>query len=340
MVKVKKKKGKKAKRKPTKDMFAKGGLNLLLLGGFVGIFYQTLYLLITIEAIEEPSLEIFERIFWEMGTLFLFIGLVLACFHFLKEEEFFKKHTGSFLVSGAVLSLIVTIYSQYDVIIGLKDQTIVLKSFVTAYLPKIMGNFSRLYIFLGVSVLGIYFWGRRKGKRVAAEFLIAGCTAGVVALVIYVYNGYDTYKMFLEMYSIEKEMVISRFLFPDILNHTSRLLVLVGVLLFSASVIWAGHNLRKWTGRAWFFGGILGAFHGFVLLSLDSEMIHNEISGVRQSIMELTPYSTTLKDNALVIETLKEFYVKKMIPTYMDQFFWIAIFTGIAAVAVYFWVRK
>lgn len=73
---------------------------------------------------------------------------------------------------------------------------------------------------------------------------------------------------------------------------------------------------------------------------MDSRSIRSEITSVRQSIMQLTPYSTSFKDQMLTVETLKEFYVKKMIPLYLEDSLWILVFTGITAIGIYLWLRE
>lgn len=340
MVKAKtKKKKKKVKPEPARDMFITGGLNLLFLGGFIGIFYHTLYLLISVETHVEESVILISDIFYGLGMLCLFFGIIFVSYTFLKETEHLKKYTGSFLVAGGILSFLPVVYSQYDKIIGLKEQTIALQSFVTLHASTIMVNLGKLYFFAGVICVGMYLWGRRQQRSWAAAFFISGVVCVCVNLVISIYNSYDTYKMFMEMYATSRDLIISQFLFPDLLNIISRLLVVIGVLLLSVFYL-SKYRLKKWTGRIWVFGGAVGVFHWFLRLSLDSQTIHNEITGVRQSIMQLTPYSTSLKDLPLTIETLREFYVKKMIPLYLEDGLWIIVFAGIALMGIYFWVRE
>ena len=338
MVKAKKKK-KKKKPEPTRDMFVTGGLNLLFLGGFIGIFYHTLYVLIAVEAHIEESVTLLSDIFYGLGMLFLFFGIVFVSYTFSKEVDYLKKYTGSFFVAGGILSLLPVVYSQYDKIIGLKEQTIALQSFITLHAPTIMVNLGKLYFFAGAICVGIYLWGRRQQRPWAAAFFIGGAVCACVYLVISVYNSYDTYKMFMEMYATSRDLIISKFLFPDLLNIISRLLVVIGVLVLSISYL-SKYRLKKWAGRTWVFGGVGGVFHWFLRLSLDSQDIHNEITGVRQSIMQLTPYSTSLKDLPLTIETLREFYVKKMIPLYMEDGLWIIVFAGVALIGVYLWAKE
>ncbi len=338
MVKAKKKK---VKKEPTHDMFVTGGLNMLFLGGFIGIFYHTLYLLLSVEThFEEASFVLISDLFYGLGMLCLFFGIVFASYSFLKGNDYLKKYAGSFLVAGGILSFLPVVYSQYDKIMGLKEQAIALQSFITLHTPAIMVNFSKLYFFAGAVCLGMYLWGRRQRRSWAAAFFIAGAACACVNLIVSAYNSYDTYKMFMEVYGTEsKELIISQFLFPDLLNIISRLLVVIGVLLLSVVYLWK-YRLKKWTGRAWVFGGVTGVFHWFLRLSLDSQMIRQDITGVRQSIMQLTPYSTSYRDLPLTIETLREFYVKKMIPSYMESGLWVVIFAGIALLGIYFWVRE
>lgn len=340
MVKAKKKK-KRVKTEPTRDMFVTGGLNMLFLGGFIGIFYHTLYLLISVEThFAEASFVLISDLFYGLGMLCLFFGIVFASYSFLKGTEYLKKYAGSFLVAGAALSFLPVIYSQYDKIMGLREQTIALQSFITLHTPTIMVNFCKLYFFAGAVCAGVYLWGRRQQRSWAAAFFIAGAVCACVNLVISVYNSYDTYKMFLEIYgTASRDLIISQFFFPDLLNIISRLLVVIGVLLLSVFYLWK-YRLRRWTGRIWFFGGAVGVFHWFLRLSIDSQGIRQDITGVRQSIMQLTPYSTSYRNLALTIETLREFYVKKMIPTYMESGLWVVVFAGIALMGIYFWVRE
>ena len=113
MVKAKKKK-KRVKEKAAHNMFVKGGLNLLLMGGFIALFYQTLYILISMESqTNEISYQFFIQFFKDVGFLFLFVTLVLLCVFYLKEIEFFQKHAGSFLIGSTVLSFPAVIYQRF-----------------------------------------------------------------------------------------------------------------------------------------------------------------------------------------------------------------------------------
>ena len=116
--------------------------------------------------------------------------------------------------------------------------------------------------------------------------------------------------------------------------------ILAGTLLLAASHILEKYDMRKWTGRTWLVGGITGAFYKFTSLGIGSQTIHDEILRVRQYIMELTPYSTSLNDLPLTTETLREYYIKKMIPVYMDHALWIMVFSAIALLGIYFWSKK
>ncbi len=338
MVKVKKKK--RVKQKAVRTMFSSGGLDLLVMGGVIGLFYQTLYLLITVEAqTAEVSYYLFWRLFQEMGILFLFLGIVLVSYSFLKEEESMKKFGGSSLISGALLSLPVVVYSTYKAVTGLEGQTVTLKSFLTTTAPNIVGNFSKVYIFAGVLFLGIFFWGHRRARTAAAAFFVGGAILGCIFMVIWGYNTYETSKAFLEMYPDSRDLIFAQFLFPDVLNIIYRLLLTIGVLTYTVYYL-SKYNLKRWTGRIWFFGGAVGFFHWLLRFRLDSTAVHREVVGVRQAIMQLTPYSTSLKDQALTIETMKEFYMKKMIPTYVEPSVYAIICAGIAAIALYLWTRE
>ncbi|MGD2248533.1 MAG: hypothetical protein PVF58_09000 [Candidatus Methanofastidiosia archaeon] len=341
MVKVKKKKKKIRKEAPISSMFSQGGMKMLVLGGVAAIFYYTIYLLVSVEAqLEDVSLILVKNTSYGLGMLFLVFGIVFVSYHFLKEKEFFKIYGGACLISAALLTLPSVIHSQYEAGVFLKGQEITLKSFLTSHFFTFMTNTGKAYFLVGALFLGIYLWGYRKKRLWAAAVFIAGAITLCIALVISFYNTYEMYKTFLEMYSTSKDLIISRFLFPNLLNDSSRLLVMLGVFLFPASYIGKRYVLRKWTGRVWTFGGIAGAFRGFLRLGIDSEMIHNEIVSVRQSIMQLTPYSTSFKEYPLTIETLKEFYVKKMLPVYLEHTFVIAIFIGIALLGIYLWARE
>lgn len=343
MVKAKKKK-KKVKRKVSQDMFVKGGLNLFMMGGFITIFYQVLYLLITLETTlssEEVSYTLILKIFKELGIVFLFLGLIFLCYSILKEEEFFTKHTGTFLISGALLSLIAGFYALYDVISSQAEQVFSSETFVITVLPELMSNIGRVYLFVGAFFLGIFVWGFRAKRKWAAEFFVAGAAAGCGALVLLMYGVYENSTFFLEMYGeANRELIISQILLPGMMQAISLFLVFAGGLLLSASYIWTAFKFRKWAGRLLLFGGVAGAFHGFIRLGIDSQTVRNEITGVRQSIMNLTPHSTALRDQMLTIETLREFYIKKVLPLYLEHSLWVIIFTGIAVIAVYLWMRE
>ncbi len=340
MVKAKKKK-KRVKKKVSQDMFVSGGLNLFMIGGVIAVFYQALYFLITAEpSTEEVSYALFWKIFEELGMLSLFFGLILVCYSFLKEVGFFKKYAGSFLISGALLSLAAAFYAVYSHISGLTEQTITLRSFVLATFPQLMNNVSRIYLYLGILFLGIFLWGYRERRKWSAGFLVGGVVLACVALVMTMYTTYENYTVFIGMYGeAGKGYLISQVLFPDLLRSISLLLVLIGVLFFAASYLWT-FRVRKWAGRMWLFGGAAGAFYGFIRLGIDSQMIRNEITSVRQSIMDLTPYTTSLKDQMLTVETLREFYVKKVIPLYFEHSLWIIFLTGIAFIGLYLWMRE
>lgn len=343
MVKAKKKK-KKVKRKISQDMFVKGGLNLLMMGGFIGIFYQVLYMLIMVETfttLEEVSYTLFIRIFREFGIFFLFLGLIFVCYSILKEKEFFTKHTGTFLASGASLSLVGGVYALYDIISRQAEQVFSSQTFLISVLPVLMSNISRIYLFMGALLLGIAVWGFRTQRKWAAALFVAGAGTGCGVFVLLMYGVYENTTFFLEMYGeTNRELIISRFLLPDMLQNISLLLVFAGIVSLSASYIWTAYKLRRWAGRLLLFGGVAGAFHGFIRLGMDSQEVRNEITGVRQSIMNLTPYSTVLRDQMLTVETLREFYIKKVLPLYLEHSLWVIVFTGITAVAIYLWVRE
>lgn len=341
MVKVKKKKKKIRKEAATKSMFSRGGLKMIILGGVVAIFYYTFYLMVSVEAQwEEASLILIKDASNGLGMLFLVFGIIFACYYFLEDKDFFRLYGGSFLISAALLTIPSVIYSQYTAGQSLKGQEITLKAFLTSHFFTFMTNAGKVYILVGALFLGIYLWRYRKKRLWAAASFMAGGIILCIALVISFYNTYEMYQTFLEMYSSSKDLIISRFLFPNVLNDISRLLVVLGVSLFPASYIGKRYILRTWTGRVWTFGGMAGAFRGFIILNIDSEMIHNEIVNMRQSIMQLTPYSTSFKEYPLTIETLREFYVKKMLPTYLEHTFVIAIFIGIALIGIYLWVKE
>ncbi|MBU7016963.1 MAG: hypothetical protein HXS44_05600 [Theionarchaea archaeon] len=339
MVKAKKKK-KRVKEKATHSMFARGGLDLLLVGGFIALFYQTLYILISMESqIKEISYPFFVQFFKDVGFFFLFVTVVCVCVFYLKKVEFFQKHAGSFLVAGTVLSVPAAIYSLYMVIDSMRDQTITLQSYAAGELPLIAGSLSKLYIFAGAFLLGIYLWGYRGTRKWASQLFVGGTAVGCAFVAASIYSTYENTKIFLEMYSTSRDLIISRLLFPEMLKLSSWLLIIIGVLFFSASYIFT-ERFQKWAGRAWVFGGIAGTFQEFLQLSLDSEVVRSEITSVRQSIMELTPYASSLKNLPLTVETMKEFYIKKMIPLYLEHSFWILIFAGIAVLGIYFWMKE
>ncbi len=345
MVKAKKKK-KRVKEKPSQNMFVRGGLDLLIMGGFMGIMYQVLYLLITVETkLDTASYKVPVKILEEFGILFLFFSLILICFFFLKGDGFFQKYGGSALISGAVLSVPPVLFLGYDLFSTFREQlisaqVISAKSYIMTNIPQMMETFTRLYFFTGALLLGVSFWGHQRGRKWAAELFMGGVGAGCIALVTSMYGSYESTKFLMQMYSLQKDLIISQFLFPDLLKRSSWLLIILGVLFFSASYIWTKISYRKWTGRTWLFGGVTGAFYGFLRLGMDSRSIRSEITSVRQSIMQLTPYSTSFKDQMLTVETLKEFYVKKMIPLYLEDSLWILVFTGITAIGIYLWLRE
>lgn len=353
MVKAKKKKMTKKKEKMMKkkgfhDMFLNGGLDLFILGGFIGITYETLYFLITVETqmqkeVEEVSYAIFRPLLQELGILLLFFGLIFICYFILKEQEFFKKSAGSFFIAGAILTIAAFSYSQYEVVKVLKGASvpeITVKSFVTTTVPAFMDNFSKIYFFVGMVVLGIFLWGHSRERRYAAEFFMGGAVMGCVAIGTLAYGLYENYKMFLEMYATSRDLIISQFIIPDVLENTAELLVIIGIFLFSASYIWTESNFRKWSGRTLFSGGAVGTFNGFIRLGVASGSIRSEITQVRQSVMDLTPFTTNWKGQALTIETLKEFYVKKMMPVYLEYSLLIVAFAGIVLIGIYLWMRE
>jgi hypothetical protein len=342
MVKAKKKRKKKVKEKPSHNMFVKGGLNLLILGGIIGVFYQTLYTLIMVEThIEDVSYTLIINILQELGMLKILLAFIFISFFFLKEKEFFHKHAGTLLIGGAVLSIVAAIFSQYEVVNGLKGQTISLESFAGSTFPQLMIGLSKVYIFVGAAFLGIFFWGHRTARKRASQFFIGGMVTGCAALAALMYSTYEMYNFLITSQGeAARDLIISRAIFPDLLKYTSYVLIAIGILLFSAWYIWNRPVFKKWAGRVLVFGGAGGAFHGFISMSLDSLVIRSDITRVRQSIMDLTPYSTYLKDNILTVETLREFYIKKMIPTYLDSSLWIFIFAAAALFGIYLWTKE
>lgn len=341
MVKAKKKK--RVKKKVSQNMFVKGGMTMLIWGGVFGVFYHVLYLLIMVETYAgEVSHTLLWNVLKELGILLLLCGLIFVCYSILKEKErggFFRKNAGSFLISGALLSFPAVFYALYELISTISEPTT--RHFVMSIFPSLMEHFARLYLFAGVVFLGIFFWEYRNKRKWAAELLIGGVIAECVAVVISSYGIYDTYQFFLGTYGeASKDLIISQFLVPGFLNNISILFVIMGILCFSASYLWKVYDFRTWAGRTLTLGGIVGAFHGFIRLGIDSQSIQSEITQVRQSIMNLTPYSTVLEDLPLTVETLREFYVKKMIPLYFEHALWVLVYTGIALAGIYLWTRK
>ncbi|MGC1120068.1 MAG: hypothetical protein WBA22_03150 [Candidatus Methanofastidiosia archaeon] len=337
---AKTKKRKPLEKKPATNMFLGGGLDFLMLGGFIAIVYHTLYTLIMMEASpEDVSYRLILQVLQALGMLLLFFGVVVLSYSFLKEGRELKKYGGALLVSGGALSIPAAVTSSYYYVTTLEGQTMTLQSFLTLNLPDLMNDFSKVYILGAVLFLGIFFWERRRQRTWAAACFSAGAVTWSVALVVAFYNTYDMYKTFMEMYSTSRDLIISQFLVPDLLNNMSRLLVVLGLLLLAVSYL-QRHNLQRWAGRLWTFGGAVGVFHWFLRLSLDSKMIKSEMTGVRQSIMQLTPYTTTFKDVSLTIETMKEFYVKKLIPTYLEEFMLVTVFAAITTIGIYLWTRK
>jgi uncharacterized membrane protein YqhA len=330
------------KEKASTNMFFRGGLYLFILAGVIGIFYQTLYTLVAVEAqIEDLSTTLIIHIIEQLGVLLIFFALVLVSFFFLKEEEFFKKHAGSLLIAGAVLSVPPVIYSLYEMIPSLREQTITVQAFFMETFPPLMENISKIYIFAGVIFLGIFLWGHITQRKWAAQFFIGGAVTGCASVAVSIYTVYETYKSIVETYGdIDKEAVFSRIIFPEVLKSVSLILVIAGVLVLSIFYVWKYYNFRKWTGRTWVFGGIFATFCGFINLALGSQMIRDDLTRVRQSIMELTPYTTFLREQVITVETMKEFYVKKMIPSYMDHSLWIGLFAAIALVGIYLWTKE
>jgi hypothetical protein len=338
---VKTKKRKPLEKKPVTSMFLGGGLDFLILGGFIAIVYHTLYTLIMVEASpEDVSYTLILQVLQAMGMLLLFFGVIVLSYSFLKESKHLRKYGGALLVSGGGLSIPAAVGSSYFYTTALKGQTITVRSYLTQSMPSLMTDFSKVYILVAVLFLGIFFWERRRQRTRAAACFSAGAATWSFALVVAFYNTYDMYETFLEMYgSSNRDLIISQFLVPDLLSNISRLLVVLGLLLLAISYI-QETNFQKWTGRFWTFGGAVGVFHWFLRLNLNSQMIKSELTNVRQSIMQLTPYTTTLKDISLTIETMKEFYVKKLIPTYLEDFMLVAVFAAITAIGVYLWTRK
>jgi hypothetical protein len=337
---VKTKKRKPLEKKPATNMFLGGGLDFLILGGFIAVVYHTLYTLIMVEASpEDVSYTLILQVLQAMGMLLLFFGVVVLSYSFLKESKQLRKYGGALLVSGGALSIPAAVASSYFYATALKGQTITVKSYLTLNMPSLMTNFSKVYILVAVLFLGIFFWERRRQRTWAAACFSAGAATWSIALVVAFYNTYDMYETFMEMYSSSRDLIISQFLVPDLLSNISRFLVVLGFLLLTISYI-QKTNFQKWAGRFWTFGGAVGVFHWFLRLNLDSQMIKNEMTSVRQSIMQLTPYTTTFKDVSLTIETMKEFYVKKLIPTYLEEFMLVAVFAAITAIGIYLWTRK
>ncbi|MBU7015494.1 MAG: hypothetical protein HXS52_03725 [Theionarchaea archaeon] len=337
---AKTKKRKPLEKKPATNMFLGGGLNFLILGGFIAITYYTLYTLIMVEASpKDVSYTLILQVLKAVGILLLLFGVVVLSYAFLKERGELKEYGGALLVSGGVVSIPAVVVSSYYFVTALEGQTMTPQSFLSLNLPTLLTDFSKVYVFVAILFLGIFFWERRRQRSWAAVCCTAGAAIWSAALVVAFYNTYDMYKTFMEMYSTSRDLIISQFVVPDLLNNASRLLTVVGLLLLGASYL-QRHNLQRWAGRFWTFGGAVGVFHWFLRLSLDSKMIRNEMTGVRQSIMELTPYTTTFKDMSLNIETMKEFYAKVMIPTYLEEFMLIAVFAAITAIGVYLWTRR
>ena len=340
MVKAKKKK-KRVKEDATHNMFVRGGFDLLLLGGFFAVVFQTLYTLISVETqLEDISYTLFIDIFDNVGLLFLFLCLILVCFYYLKKEELFQKYAGSFLIAGSILSFPAVFYSLYMNISSLKELTVTVQSYVASTLPFLAENLTRLYILAGALLLGITFWGYRNKRQTASKFFMGGAVVGCVFVVLSIYSLYETYKLYMEMYAQSRDIIISQVVFPASLSYASWLLTLLGALFFAASYTEIHVDMRRWAGRALTCGGIAGTFQEFLVLSLDAQAIRSEITSVRQSIMDLTPYSTSFKNLPLTVETLREFYVKKMIPLYMEHALWILVFAGIAAFGIYLWSKK
>ncbi|MBU6996310.1 MAG: hypothetical protein HXS41_00110 [Theionarchaea archaeon] len=334
------KKRKPLEKKPPTNMFLGGGLDFLVLGGIIAIIYHTLYTLIMVEASPgDVSHTLILQVLQAVGMLLLFLGVVVLSYSSLVNHGDLKRDGGAFLVSGGALCIPAAVASTYYYVTAIEGQTMTLESFLTQTMPTLLNDFSKVYILMGVLFLGIFFWERRRQRTWAAACFSAGAVTWSGSLVVAFYNTYDLYQTFMEMYSTSRDLIISQFLIPEVLSNTSQVLVVIGLLLLAISYL-QKRNLQRWAGRFWTFGGAFGVFHGFVRLSLDSKMIQNEMTGVRQSIMELTPYTTTFKDISLVIETMKEFYAKVMIPTYLEEFMMIAVFSAITAIGVYLWTKR
>ncbi|MBU7031666.1 MAG: hypothetical protein HXS53_03975 [Theionarchaea archaeon] len=337
---VKKKRKEKVKKKLSQNLFANGGLILLIFGGVIGIFYQTLYLLITTEALKEESLYYMgARGLQELGILLLFCTVVLGCFYYRSEKERFRSLAGYTLIIGAAIAIPSLCYLLYDSVSLLQDQTFTLRTFLTQSLPTLLSFISKIYILVGALFLGIVFTGYLKRKSWSNSFIITGALIGCAALGIFLYLVYDSY-FILQEQGASRELIIARVIIPDSSMIFSYMFILAGTLLLAASHIWEKYDMRKWTGRTWLVGGITGAFYKFTSLGIGSQTIHDEILRVRQYIMELTPYSTSLNDLPLTTETLREYYIKKMIPVYMDHALWIMVFSAIALLGIYFWSKK
>ena len=337
---VKKKRKEKVKKKLSQNIFGNGGLTLLIFGGVIGIFYQTLYLLITVEALEEQYLYYMgARALQELGILLLFCTLVLGCFYYRSERERFRDIAGYTLIAGTAVTIPAVCYLLYNRVSLLQDQVFTLRTFLIQTLPTLLSSISRIYILAGALFLGIMFIGYLRKKSWSDSFFISGTFTGCAVLVILLYVVYDSYSIFQEQ-GASRDLIFARAIIPDSLMILSYMLILIGVLLFAVSRLWDRRDVVTWTGRTWLLGGISGAFFKFTQLGMNSEMIHNEILRVRQYIMELTPYSTSLNDLPLTTETLREYYIKKMIPLYMDHALWVVLFSAIAMLGIYFWTKK
>jgi hypothetical protein len=337
---VKKKRKKKVKKKPSQTLFAGGGLTLLIIGGLIGIFYQTLYMLITQNALKEQSLYYMgSRVLQELGMLLVFCAVVLGCFYYRTEKEAFQKGAGFVLLPAALISIPTIIYVSYDRISLLQDQVFTNHTFVTQTLPTLLLSISKVYFFAGALLLGIVFIGLSRRKSAIDWFLTSGAFPACAVLIIFLYTIYDSYFVYVEQ-GASTDLIMARIVIPGVLRIVSYLVIIGGVLLFAASRLWHRPHLKVWTGRTWVLGGLSGAFYEFIMLGLNAETIREEILRVRQYIMELTPYSTSLYDLPLTTETLREFYVKKMIPLYMNNALWILVFAGITMLGMYFWLKK
>jgi hypothetical protein len=338
MVKTKRKK--KVKKKPSQTIFAGGGLTLLITGGLIGIFYQTLYLLISQKALEEQSLYyIYSRVLQELGILLVFCTVVLGCFYYRTEKEAFQKGAGFTLLPGALISMPAILYLTYDRITLLQDQVFTMRTFMLQTLPTLLLSISKIYLFAGALILSIVFIGWFKRKSAIDWFLISGALTAFVVLIIFFYAIYDDYTIYVEQ-GARTDLIIARAVIPFVLRNISYMAIVGGVLLFAASRLWHQTHLATWTGRTWVIGGFSGAFYEFIMLGLNSETLREEILRVRQYVMELTPYSTSLHDLPLTTTTLREFYVMKMIPVYMNNALWILVFAGITMLGIYFWLKK